>query len=233
MCSVSFSHAPTIAATREGITSEEAKGAVRSKSMCTPHVIGTWLLPVIMLLIACSGAPGPSPPVSALPTPPREDLPTEPPPATIPPGFVFPVPAPLTEGNADIYAQRALFDRTGSLCFTHMDVDGEYAGDFEAMAAKLGGDEGLLEDGRSYVGPLEEALAALDLEPTGIVIGTIAYGIGLVTESRAMPQLPVGTVWTPKLRRFELADGRTGWTLSGPWIAVVDRPCSVLPTTPD
>lgn len=169
----------------------------------------------------------------ALPTAPPEDLPTEPPPGTIPPGFVFPVPAPLAEGNADIYAQRALFLRTGSLCFTHLDVDGGIRDiDFDAMAAKLAGTTGPLEDGRSYVGRLSDALPALDLEATGIEVGRVAYGIGVVTARQALPQLPAGTVWAPRLERFDLADGRTGWTLSGPWIAVVPRECSVLPTTP-
>lgn len=200
-----------------------------------------------LLILACATAPGASPTVLesstsgtpepegtfALPTAPPEDIPSEPPAVTIPPGFAFPAPTPLTEGNADIHAQKALFERTGSLCFTHYDVSAVSDVDYEAMAARLGATEGLLEDGRSYVGPLGDALAALDLEPTGIALETVAYGIGLVTAERSQPQLPVGVTWAPRLERFELTDGRTGWTLSGPWIAVVDRPCGVLPTTPD
>jgi hypothetical protein len=198
------------------------------------QVLRTSLVPVVLLLVACGGSPGDSSTVPfALPTAPREDLPTEPPPVTIPPGFVFPVPSPLTAGNAWIYAQRVLFERTGSLCFTTKEA--EEAGDphYEAMAAELAGSAGLLADGRSYVGPLEDALAALDLEPSGVAIGTVVYGMGFVTSERAMPQLPVGTVWTPRLDRFDLNDGRTGWTLSSTWSAVVDRTCGVLPTTPD
>jgi hypothetical protein len=57
-------------------------------------------------------------------------------------------------------------------------------------------------------------------------------GIGRVIHRRAMPQLPAGSVWTPRLVRFELADARTGWSLSGDWVAVVERTCGVLPTTP-
>jgi hypothetical protein len=173
--------------------------------------------------------PGPN----ALPTAPPADLPSEPPPVTIPTGFVLELPTPLTAGNAWMYAQRALFERTGSLCFTSM--ESEPGGDpgYEVMAAELVGSTGLLADGRSFVGRLEEAMAAFHLQPTGIAIGRVAYGIGVVTPERAMPQLPAGTVWTPRLDRFDLNDGRTGWTLSATWIAVVDRTCSVLPTTPD
>jgi hypothetical protein len=203
--------------------------------MCPPQIFRAALLLVAILVVACTD-PGPTTTdpgaTFALPTAPPESYPTEPPPGTIPPGFVFPVPVPLTEGNADIYAQRALFERTGSLCFTHLDA--ERAGDprVDGTAAKLDGDEGLLEDGDSFVGPLEHALPALDLESIGIEIGDVAYGIGRVIHRRALPQLPAGTVWTPRLDRFGLTDGRTGWTLSGSWIAVVDRACGVLPTTP-
>lgn len=158
--------------------------------------------------------------------------PPEPPPATIPPGFVFPVPSPLTEGNADAYSQKVLFERTGSMCFTHTDAEPAGEPDLDGMAARLVGDEGILEDGRSYVGALPNALAALDLGPTGIVTGDVAYGIGRVTGERAQPQLPEGSVWAPRLERFELADGRTGWALTGDWTAVVERECGVLPTTP-
>jgi hypothetical protein len=182
----------------------------------------------------CGMPPTPPPadpdPLFTLPTAPPENYPTEPPPATIPPGFVFPVPAPLTEGNADIYAQRALFDRTGSMCFTHVDDEGGVA-HLDGLADTLAGPEGLLGDGRSYVGPLENTLAALDLEPTGIRVGNVAYGIGRVPPDTDLVHLPAGTVWTPRLTRFELADGRTGWSLTGGWIAVTE-PCSVLPTTP-
>jgi hypothetical protein len=189
-------------------------------------------MPAMILLMACSLAPTPSPGPFAHPTAPREDLPTEPPAVTIPPGFVFPVPSPMTAGNAWIYAQRALFERTGSLCFTSMEADDAGDRHYETMAAELEESAGLLADGRSYVGRLEDALAALDLEPTGIATGSVAYGIGFVTAERAMPQLPEGPVWAPRLDRFELSDGRTGWTLSATWTAVVDRPCGVLPTTP-
>ncbi|MBA2253583.1 MAG: hypothetical protein H0W07_00525 [Chloroflexi bacterium] len=164
----------------------------------------------------------------ALPTATNENLPSEPPAETIPPGFTFPVPSPLTEGNAEIYAQRALFERTRSLCFTHCDVEKVEGADYEAMAAALPGREGLLEDGRSYVGPLDDALAALDLEPTGIALEGVAYGIGIVGAQRALPQLPVGVVWAPRLAAFSLADGRGGWTLDGPWIAVAGD-CGMLP----
>ena len=132
-----------------------------------------------------------------------------------------------------MYAQRALFERTGSLCFTTMEAEPGGDPGYEAMAAELDGSTGLLADGRSFIGRLEDALATFDLQPTGIAIGRVAYGIGVVTPERAMPQLPVGTVWTPRLDRFDLSDGREGWTLSATWIAVVGRPCSVLPTTPD
>jgi hypothetical protein len=183
-------------------------------------------------ILACGGPPPQPVGTVAPPAAPRETDPSEPPPGTIPPGFVFPVPFPLTAGNADIYAQRALFARTGSMCFTHMDVDGGIGGiDFDALAATLDSQVGLLEDGRSYVGPLAGALPALDLEPTGIDVDGVAYGIGVVTAERAEPQLPAGTVWAPRLERFGLADGRSGWTLSGPWVAVVDRSCGVLPAT--
>jgi hypothetical protein len=160
-------------------------------------------------------------------------VPTEPSPLTIPSGFVLEVPSPMTEGNAWMYAQRALFERTGSLCFTTMEYEPGDDPGYEAMAAKLVGSTGLLADGRSFVGPLEGALAAFHLQPTGIAIGRVAFGIGFVTPERAMPQLPAGTMWTPRLDRFDLNDGRTGWTLTATWIAVVDRTCSVLPTTPD
>jgi len=202
--------------------------------MCPPQIFRAALLLLAILAVACSGpdlaTPDPGGTL-ALQTARPEHAPTEPPPGTIPPGFVFPVPVPLTEGNADIYAQRALFERTGSLCF-HLDA--ERAGDlsFDGMAAKLDEDEGLLEDGDSYVGRLEHALPALDLEPVGIEIRDVAYGIGRVIHRRALPQLPAGTVWTPRLDRFALTDGRTGWTLNGSWIAVVDRACGVSPTTP-
>jgi hypothetical protein len=193
------------------------------------------LIPLgVMVLVACGPEPSAATPgPNALPTPAQADLPAEAPPVSIPSGFVFPVPSPLTAGNAWIYAQRALFEHTGSLCFTTM--ESEPAGDpgYEAMAAELVGSSGVLADGRSFVGRLEDALIAFDLQPTGIEIGGVAFGIGLVTPERAMPQLPVGTVWTPRLDRFDLNDGRTGWTLGATWIAVVDRTCSVLPTTPD
>lgn len=211
-------------------------GRYAAPEMRLLHVVSVSLLPVATLVAAC-GSPGPTPVPGvtfALATAPPEDYPTEPPPGTIPPGFVFPVPAPLTEGNADIYAQRALFHRTGSLCFTQVDPEGGIdITVIEDMAAKLAGREGLLEDRRTYVGSLQDSLEALDLEPTGVVIEDVAYGIGVVAPEHAMPQLPTGTVWAPRLDGFELADGRTGWTLSGSWVAVVDRPCSVLPTTPD
>lgn len=206
--------------------------------MSPPRTLCASLLPAAILLVACSVAPGASSPATpgpevtfALPTAPPEDLPTEPPPVTIPPGFVLPVPSPLTAGNAWTYAQQELFERTGSLCFTHMEADGGGDLRFDGMAAKLTGSVGLLEDGRSYVGPLKDALAALDLEATGIEADGVAYGIGLVTAERALLHLPMGTVWAPRLDRFELADGRTGWALSGPWIAVIGD-CGVLPTTP-
>ena len=197
-----------------------------------------------VMVVACSVAPGASPSTApgatpsftsepgssfVLPTAPDENLPSEPPAVTIPPGFVFPAPSPMAEGNADIYAQKALFERTGSLCFTHFDVERVGGVDYEAMASRLAGNEGLLEDGRSYVGPLDEALAALDLEPTGISLDSVAYGIGEVQSERAQPQLPSGAVWAPRLEPFKLADGRTGWSLSGPWIAVVERECGVVP----
>ena len=200
------------------------------RALCAPLFVAA------NLVVACGGPTPETPDPAAIsaPTVPTDSDATEPPPETIPSGFAFPVPVPLTAGNADIYAQRALFHRTGSMCFTHIDVDGGIGGiDFDAMAATLAGDGGLLDDGRSYVGPLDGALTALELEPTGIEVGGVAYGIGLVTAERAQPQLPAGSVWTPRLERFDLADGRTGWTLSGSWIAVVDRPCSVLPLTPD
>ncbi len=206
-----------------------------------PVRLPTALLLAAIAVAACTFTQREEPPTDldptttfSLPTAPVEDFPTDPPPASIPPGFVFPVPAPLTTGNADIYAQRALFLRTGSLCFTHVDDEGGIDHNaFESMAAKLGGRDGLLEDGRSYLGSLGDALPALDLEPTGIEVNGVAYGIGRVPENRAQPHLPAGSVWTPRLERFDLADGRSGWTLTSGWIAVVPRPCSVLPTTPD
>lgn len=201
-------------------------------------------LPLVLaslLVVACTVAPGasiapskgsnsvdPEPSAFVLPTAPPEDLPSEPPAVTIPPGFDFPAPSPMTEGNADIHAQKALFERTGSLCFTHYDVS-SVGVDYEAMASRLAGTEGLLDDGRSYVGPLEDALAALDLEPIGIALDAVAYGIGVVTSERATPQLPSGATWAPRLELFKLADGRTGWSQVGPWIAVVDRQCGVVP----
>jgi hypothetical protein len=189
---------------------------------------------IVLLVVACGVAPRPStPPPSALPTAPQEVVPTDPPPVPIPSGFVLEVPSPLTAGNAWMYAQRALFERTGSLCFTTMEAEPGGDPGYEAMAADLESSSGLLADGRSFVGRLDDALAAFHLQPTGIAIGHVAYGIGLVTPERAMPQLPAGTVWTPRLDRFDLNDGRTGWTLSATWIAVVDRTCSVLPTTLD
>jgi len=203
-------------------------------------------LPLIvasLLVAACTVAPGASPigtgessdsddPESSpfvLPTAPPENLPSEPPAVTIPPGFEFPAPTPLTEGNADIHAQKVLFERTGSLCFTHYDVLPAGDVDYEGMASRLTATDGLLEDGRSYVGPLDDALAALHLESTGIALKTVAYGIGVVTPERATPQLPSGATWTARLELFKLEDGRTGWSQVGPWIAVVDRPCGVLP----
>ena len=202
--------------------------------MRRPQTLRTALLTAAILIVACSG-PGPSVPDSRrtleLPTAPPQTDPTEPPPGTIPPGFVFPVPTPLTEGNAWIHAQRALFQRTGSLCFAHVDDEGGVS-HLQGLADQLAEPEGLLADGRSYVGPLVDALAALDLEPTGIETGDVAYGIGVVRPERALVHLPAGTVWTPRLSRFELADGRTGWSLTGGWTAVVDRACGVLPTTP-
>ncbi len=203
-------------------------------------------LPLIvasLLVLACTVAPGASPIAPrdssnsvdpeqspfVLPTAPPENLPSEPPAVTIPPGFEFPAPSPMTEGNADIHAQKALFERTGSLCFSHYDVSSVGDVDFEAMASRLAGTEGLLDDGRSYVGPLEGALTALDLEPTGIALDTVAYGIGVVSSERATPQLPSGATWAPRLELFKLADGRTGWSQIGPWIAVVDRRCGVTP----
>ena len=188
---------------------------------------------VVLLLVACAVAPRPSTvgPI-APPTAPREALPSDPPQISIPSGFIFPVPSPMTAGNAWIYAQRALFERTGSLCFTTMEAEPGGDPGYEDMAGELVGRTGLLADGRSFVGPLEDALIAFHLEPAGIAVGHVAYGIGLVTPERAMPQLPAGTVWAPRLDRFDLKDGRTGWTLSSTWSAVVDRSCGVLPTTP-
>jgi len=204
--------------------------------MCPPQIFRAALLLFAIVLVACTDrGPATTDPgdTFALTTAPPENYPTEPPPGTIPPGFVFPVPAPLTEGNADIYAQRALFHRTGSLCFTQVDPEGGIdITAIQAMAAKLARREGLLADRRTYVGCLPDSLEALDLEPTGVVIGDVAYGIGVVAPEHAMPQLPAGTVWAPRLDGFELADRRTGWTLSGSWVAVVSRPCSVLSTTP-
>jgi hypothetical protein len=171
--------------------------------------------------------PGPSVPLTV----PREDLPSEPAPVAIPSGFVLELPSPMTEGNAWMYAQRALFERTGSLCFTTMEYEPGGDPGYEAMAADLVGSTGPLADGRSFVGPLEDALAALHLQPTGIAIGRVAYGIGLVTPERALPQLPAGSAWSPRLDRFDLNDGRTGWTLTAGWVAVVDPTCGVLPTT--
>jgi hypothetical protein len=188
----------------------------------------------VAVLVGCGVAPTASTPGgSAIPTAPREDVPSQPPPVAIPSGFVLEVPSPLTAGNAFMYAHRALFERTGSLCFTTM--ESEPVGDpgYEAMAAELPESTGLLADGRSFVGPLEDALAAFHLQPTGISIGRVTYGIGLVTPEREMPQLPAGTVWAPRLDRFDLNDGRSGWTLSSTWVAVVDRECGVLPTTHD
>ena len=186
---------------------------------------GFWnlILLGVIVLLACGPEPSAATPEpNALPTAPPADGRTEPPPVTIPSGFVLEVPTPLTAGNAWMYAQRALFERTGSLCFTT--TESEPAGDpgYVAMAADLVGRTGLLADGRSFVGRLDDALVAFHLQPTGIAIEGVAYGIGLVTPEQAMPQLPVGTVWTPRLDRFELDDARTGWTLSGTWIAVVD-----------
>ena len=198
---------------------------------------------VSLLVLACTVAPGASPIAPSassgsidqepspfvLPTASPEDLPSEPPAVTIPPGFEFPASSPMTEGNADIHAQKALFERTGSLCFTHYDVTPSGDVDYDAMASRLAGTEGLLEDGRSYVGPLEDALAALHLEPAGIALDAVAYGIGEVTSERATAQLPAGATWAPRLELFTLADGRTGWSQVGPWIAVVDRECGVVP----
>lgn len=186
------------------------------------------LLPALLLTLACGGLPVATPADPAatvsLPTTPLETDRPAPPPGTIPPDFVFPVPGPLNEGNADIYAQRALFHRTGSMCFTEVDDEGG-GSHLQGLADKLTEPEGLLDDGRSYVGPLQDALAALDLEPTGIQVGDVAYGIGLVLSERALVHLPEGTVWAPRLTQFELADGRTGWSLTGGWIAVVGRDC--------
>lgn len=203
-------------------------------------------LPLILaslLVVACTVAPAASPIAPressdsvdpgvspfVLPTAPPENLPSEPPAVTIPPGFEFPATTPLTEGNADIHAQKVLFERTGSLCFTHYDVLTVGDVDYEEMASRLTATEGLLEDGRSYVGPLDDALVALDLESTGIALKTVAYGIGVVTPERATPQLPSGATWTARLELFTVEDGRTGWSQVGPWIAIVDRPCGVLP----
>jgi hypothetical protein len=204
---------------------------------------GLALILASLLVLACTVAPGvlpiappeasesvdPEPSPFVLPTASDEDLPSEPPAVTIPPGFEFPAHTPMTEGNADLHAQKALFERTGSLCFTHYDVSSAGDVDYEAMASRLAGTDGLLDDGRSYVGPLEDALAALDLEPTDIAFETVAYGIGVVTSERATPQLPTGATWAPRLELFKLADGRTGWSQIGPWIAVVDRQCAVVP----
>jgi len=199
-----------------------------------PYLFRSLLVLSVMVPVACGHEPTASTAGSTVvPTAPKADLPTEPAPVSIPSGFALEVPTPLTAGNAWMYAQRALFERTGSLCFTSMEAEPGGDPGYEAMAADLGGSSGLLANGRSFVGRLDDALVAFDLQPTGIATGRVAYGIGQVTPERAMPQLPAGTVWTPRLDRFDLSDGRTGWTLSATWIAVVDRSCSVLPTTPD
>ena len=219
---------------REGTLAALLELAATLSGMCPPQIFRAALLVLAILVVACTD---PSPTKThpgatfALPTAPPENAPTEPPPGMIPSGFDLPVPVPLMEGNADLHAQRALFHRTGSLCFTQVDDEGGVA-HLEGLASTLGGPEGLLEDGRSYVGPLEDALAALDLEPTGIRVGNVAYGIGRVQPDSDLVHLPAGTVWAPRLTRFELPDGRSGWSLTGGWIAVVDRACGVLPTTP-
>jgi hypothetical protein len=192
--------------------------------------------PALLLTIACGAPPAP-PPVGpaatfSLPTGPAETDTAAGPPVTIPPGFVFPVSGSLNAGNAEEHSWKALFDRTGSLCFTHVDAEPAGEIDRDGQAANLVGDEGLLEGGSAYVGPLPNALTALDLAPTGIVAGDVAYGIGPVTRERARPQLPEGSIWAPRLERFHLADGRTGWAMTGDWTAVIDRDCGVLPTTP-
>jgi len=139
---------------------------------------------------------------------------------TLPPGFSFPpLPDRLTRGDVVIFANKLLYERTGKICVQQNFEEPAMRPDWDAMAADLPGGEGLLEDGRTYIGDLSGALRAFGLERTGLKLPGLAYGIGRVPKERALPHLPEGTWWLPEFAQITLSDGRTGWTWTGAYFA--------------
>jgi hypothetical protein len=138
---------------------------------------------------------------------------------TIPPGFTFPpIEGKFTPSNAMVFANKLLFERTGRLCLARNFE--EPAGlHIELLAANDLRTEGLLEDGRSYIGTLQGVFSAYGLDSVGMELPDIAYGLGRVPADKALPQLPEGSWWLPEFVPFALKDGRSGWTWTGGYFA--------------
>lgn len=179
----------------------------------------------LALTVGCSRATGAASPepteattsattTAVLPTPTGPDV--EEPVESPEPGFTFPpLPETLTRSNVVIFANKMLYERTGRLCVRRNYEEPATKPDWDEMARDLPGGEGLLADGRTYVGPLAGILNAFELEETNLVVDDVAYGIGQVQESRALPNRPEGAWWLPEFERIQLRDGRSGWTWTG------------------
>lgn len=141
-------------------------------------------------------------------------------PASAEPTFVFPSLAPpRTIGDVNQFAEKLLYERTGRLCYMRAIIDPGGPPDWEGMARTLSTPEGLLSDGISYVGDLSGTFYAFGVEPSGIELPDLAYGIGRVPSWHASPSLPEGAWWLPEFGQFSLKDGRSGWYWTGQYIA--------------
>lgn len=139
------------------------------------------------------------------------------------PGLVFPVvSSPTSRGDMMVYANKLLYERSGKLCIEQTFLDPGGVPNWEGMLARMKDRSGILEDGVSFVGDLPGALQAFGVERSGIELEAIAFGLGRVPASRALPHLPQGTWWMPKFEAYIVGDGRTVWHMNGEYFAAKD-----------
>jgi hypothetical protein len=121
--------------------------------------------------------------------------------------------------DVSFYVDYLLYERTGKLCFggTIGEWVGYADGELDELAKGLDGVSGFLDEYRlTYLGTIEETLAAWSLTSIGLEFDDVAYGLGQIQPDRAARfGMPTGTWWVPEFLPVELRDGRGGWAYSG------------------
>jgi hypothetical protein len=182
---------------------------------------------IVVVAVGCVADPAGTGDASAAPPSDAVVLPSHdvtPPPSSAPatdyrPSYREPPPVPKPGEDVSFYVDYLLYERTGELCSGRMFGEwvGYADGELDALAKDLDGASGFLDEYRlTYLGTIEETLAAWSLTSIGLEFADVAHGFGQIQPDRAVQfGMPSGTWWAPEFLPIELRDGRGGWAYSG------------------